>query len=310
MLARLERTLPRGPEWRYEPKFDGFRGLLSRSSSGTVHLLSRNLKDPNPAFPELVRAGAVLPHDTLLDGEIVIADSTGAADFGALQDRLGAGRRAAETAAAARPAVLLAFDLPRHACADLSDMPLFTRRTHLEVLLEPGDPCLQLIVQTSAIDEAEDWLTLLPGIEGVVARRDDSRYLPGQRERIKVKRQRPADCVVIGVAGELSRPSLVLGLRHPDANFHHFGVCRRSSHMLTDQLATVLQEAGREQRPIPSRWQHVAVPAWRPVPPTVDVEVEFTVLDGKRWLRHAARFVRWRPDRSPEECGLDQLGQF
>jgi ATP-dependent DNA ligase len=310
MLARLERTLPRGKQWRYEPKFDGFRGLLWRSSSGTVHLRSRNLKDLNPAFPELVRAGTALPPETLLDGEIVIADSTGAADFGALQDRLGAGRRAAEAASAARPAVLLAFDLPRHAGANLSDMRLFTRRTHLEVLLEPGDPCLQLIVQISAIEEAEDWLTLLPGIEGVVAKREDSRYLPGERGWIKVKRQRTADCVVIGVAGDLSRPSLILGLRHADQRVHHFGICRWSSNMLTDQLAAVLQQAACEQSPIPSRWQHVAVPAWRPVPPSVVVEVEFTVLDGRRWLRHAARFVRWRPDRSPEECGLDQLGQF
>jgi ATP-dependent DNA ligase len=309
MLARLEASLPRGSEWRYEPKFDGFRGLLWRTSGGKVHLLSRNLKDLNLAFPELVRAGEVLPPESLIDGEIVIADDTGNADFGALQARLGAGSRGAQTAAMGNPAVLLAFDLLRHAGTSLIDMPLHTRRAHLEALLEPGYPCLQLIVQTPDMDEAADWLRLVPGIEGVVAKRNDSRYVPGERGWIKVKRQRTADCVVIGVAGELSRPSLVLGLRHADGNLHHFGVCRWSRPMLTHQLAALLEQAGPEQSPIPSRWQHVAVPAWRPVPPSVVCEVEYTVLDSRRWLRHSARFVRWRPDRSPEDCLLEQLAE-
>ena len=86
MLARLERLLPRGPEWRYEPKLDGFRGLLWRSNAGAIRLLSRNLKDLTISFPEIVRAGQVLPLDSLLDGEIVIADPDGHSDFGALQD--------------------------------------------------------------------------------------------------------------------------------------------------------------------------------------------------------------------------------
>jgi len=138
MLARLEATLPRASGWRYEPKFDGFRGLLWRNSGGKVQLLSRNLKDLTLAFPELVRAGEVLPPETLLDGEIVIADATGAADFGALQSRLGAGSRGAQTAATGNPAVLLAFDLRRHAGTNLIDMPLHTRRAQLVALLEPG----------------------------------------------------------------------------------------------------------------------------------------------------------------------------
>src|SRR3954447_17498994 len=88
MLARLERTLPRGDQWRYEPKLDGFRGLLWRAPGGGVHVLSRNLKDLGSAFPELVQAGEELPVDTLIDGEIVIADAAGRSNFGALQERL------------------------------------------------------------------------------------------------------------------------------------------------------------------------------------------------------------------------------
>ncbi len=113
MLARLESSLPRGADWRYEPKLDGFRGLLWRSGTGQVRLLSRNRKDLSLSFPELVRAGDALPLDTVIDGEIVIADEDGHADFGALQARLGVGRRAADQVAQSRPAVLLAFDLVR-----------------------------------------------------------------------------------------------------------------------------------------------------------------------------------------------------
>src|SRR3954447_23900580 len=103
MLARLEAALPRGPAWRYEPKLDGFRGLLWRSETGSVQVLSRNLKDLSLAFPELVCAAQTLPRDSVIDGEIVIADAHGNADFGALQQRLGARRRAAPAAAELRP---------------------------------------------------------------------------------------------------------------------------------------------------------------------------------------------------------------
>src|SRR5436190_4067943 len=115
MLARLEHRLPRGDLWCYEPKLDGFRGLLWRAPSGSVHLLSRNQKDLSQAFPELVQAGRDLPLDTLVDGEIVIADADGRSNFGALQERLGKARRDAAREALDSPAVLLAFDLVRDA---------------------------------------------------------------------------------------------------------------------------------------------------------------------------------------------------
>src|SRR5262249_36458163 len=132
MLARLERSLPRGDVWRYEPKLDGFRGLLWRAPSGTVHLLSRNLKDLSHAFPEVVAAGPDLPLDTLGDGEIVIADGDGQSNFGALQERLGRARTDAARDALQAPAVLLAFDLMRDAGVELLDRPLCERRRRLE----------------------------------------------------------------------------------------------------------------------------------------------------------------------------------
>lgn len=309
MLARLQRVLPRGQDWQYEPKLDGFRGLLWRPATGSVRLLSRNLKDLGRAFPELVAAGQELPVGTLLDGEIVIADDKGRSNFGALQHRLGVGRRDASRAASRSPAVLLAFDLLRVTDRDLTDSPLSHRRQELEALLKADCQYLQLIAHTDRIDEAEDWLALVPGLEGVVAKRRDTRYLPGQREWIKVKKQRTADCVVIGIAGDGTHPSLVLGLRHLDGELHHFGVARSVDDTLTADFSEVLAQAGPEQHPIASRWQHAAVPTWRPVPPVAVCEVAFTVLDAGRWLRLPARFIRWRPDRSPEDCWLSQLAE-
>jgi ATP-dependent DNA ligase len=235
MLARLESTLPRGPEWRYEPKLDGFRGLLWRSNTGAARVLSRNLKDLSVSFPELMRASEALPLDTVIDGEIVIADADGSSDFGALQQRLSVGRRHAGRSAQQIPAVLLAFDVVRCEGADLAGQPLRDRRAILERVLAANPACLQLIAQTDAVEEAEDWLRLVPNIEGVVAKRWDGQYLPGQREWVKVKRRRTVDCVVIGIAGDHTRPWLVLGLRHADGQLHHLGrphgvICHLNGH--------------------------------------------------------------------------------
>ena len=114
---------------------------------------------------------------------------------------------------------------------------------------------------------------------------------------------------MIGLAGDSLKPALVLGLRHGAGNLHHFGVARASTALL-DPCAPVLELIGPEERPVRSRWQHEAVPAWRPVAPTAVAEVAFTLLDGGRWLRQPARFVRWRPDRTPADCSLDQLSGY
>ena len=306
MLARLEPRLPRGQQWRYEPKLDGFRGLLCRSAHGAVHLLSRNRRDLSPWFPELVWAANALPGGTILDGEIVIATDRGVSDFGALQQRLTIASRATASRARETPGVLLTFDVLELAGESLLEQPLVLRRERLEQLLEHCHGCLQRVDQTAHVELAEQWLSLVPGLEGVVAKRADSRYLPGQRGWIKVKRQRTADCVVIGLAGDLARPALVLGLRGEDGELHHFGICRPSG-ALEHPCAPILEPIGPEQQPIRSRWQHDAVPTWRPVTPAAVVEVAYTLLDGGRWLRQPARFVRWRLDKSAGDCDRSQL---
>jgi hypothetical protein len=111
MLAQLDSRLPSGQQWRYEPKLDGFRGLLWHRSTGQAQLLSRNTRDLGQWFPELMRAARTLPPDTLVDGEIVICDDSGRVDFGALQARLGTARNTVATVALERPAVLVVFDV-------------------------------------------------------------------------------------------------------------------------------------------------------------------------------------------------------
>jgi ATP-dependent DNA ligase len=226
MLARLDRRLPRGDAWRYEPKFDGFRGLLARAENGAVQLLSRNLRDLAASFPELVTASRHLPNGTVLDGEIVIGDDHGYSDFGALQHRLSSRGRMAHDLARQRPAALVVFDLLRLETADLTDLPLAGRRSRLEQLLCGGHDCLQLVWHTADPELAENWLSLAPGLEGVVAKRTDGRYWPGRRDWVKIKRHHTVDCAVVGIAGELATPKLVLALRHPDGRLHHLGRLR------------------------------------------------------------------------------------
>ena len=191
--------------------------------------------------------------------------------------------------------------------ASVTQQPVHDRRAKLETLVDAESPCLQLVTQTDSIAEAEDWLSLLPTLEGVVAKRCDGRYLPGQRDWVKVKRRHTADCVVIGVAGDDAHPWLVLSLRHDDGHVQHAALARPSPAMLTAELGAILTDAGPEEAPIRSRWKHAAVPSWRRVPPMAVCEVAFTVVDSEKWFRHAARFLRWRPDRSPDDCWLEQL---
>jgi len=307
MLAHLATTLPTGTAWRYEPKLDGFRGLLGRTIAERVHLTSRNGKDLLRCFPELGQAARVLPPGTILDGEIVIADDDGMPDFGALQSRLAMSPRQLREMTSSCVAVLVVFDVLGLAGSELLDQPLAERRRQLEALLRNVHPCLQLVEQTASAELAREWLTRAPAVEGVVAKRADGRYRPGHRGWLKVKRQRTADCVVVGIAGDERMPMLVLGLRDAAGQLRTFGVTRAVPESLTAPIVSLLGRAGPAQEPIPSRWQHDQVPAWRPVPPEAVCEVRFSNLDRGRWLRFPATLLRWRPDRSTEDCSLEQL---
>jgi ATP-dependent DNA ligase len=145
----------------------------------------------------------------------VIADADGRSNFGALQQQLAKATRDAAREALRSPAVLLAFDLVGDAGVEFVDQRLRDRRRRLEALLGPPCAYLQLVAQTASLAEAEEWLAYVPGLEGVVAKPCDDRYVPGQRDWVKVKRQRTADCAVIGIAGDRAQPALVLGFARP-----------------------------------------------------------------------------------------------
>jgi ATP-dependent DNA ligase len=157
------------------------------------------------------------------------------------------------------PAVLLCFDLLALDGRDLRGLPLSERRRLLHNSIAGVHPCLQVVVQTDDHQVAQDWLRLLPAIEGVVARANRP-YLAGRtRDWVKLKRQRSADCAVIGLAGDMKKPSLALGFRHADGPLHHFGVTRPAETALQDPRCPSLEPTGPEQQPIRSRWQQDAV---------------------------------------------------
>jgi ATP-dependent DNA ligase len=204
--------------------------------------------------------------------------------------------------------VLVVFDVLQLAGSEVTDLALDERRAHLERLISGERSFLQLMLQTSDIEVAREWLKLLTTIEGVVAKRGDGRYATGRRpEWVKVKRYRTVDCVVIGVTGESHAPRLVLGLRHADNAVHHLGVTGAIPQSATPPILALIDRAGPLEAAIPSRWQHDAVPPWRRVPVELVCEVRAGNVDLGRWLRQPATFLRWRPDRSPIDCGLEQL---
>jgi ATP-dependent DNA ligase len=286
---------------------DGFRGQLWRRGGAVAQLLSRSARDLGPWFPEIIKAAEVLPPNTLIDGEIVIADDGGQADFGALQHRLTLARKFIADVIQDRPAILLVFDVLELAGEDYANRLLSERRQALERLLDSRHPCLQLVAHTTDHEIAEGWLGV-PGLEGVVAKRLDRPYVAGRaRDWIKVKRQRTIDCAVIGLAGDVDAPRLVLGLHHADGRLHHFAVTRPIAVDGEGPLSSLMAAAGPMESAIRSRWQHDAVPPWRRVVPTVVCEVRVTNLDLGRWARFPVTFVRWRLDRSVHDCGLEQL---
>ena len=131
--------------------------------------------------------------------------------------------------------------------------------------------------------------------------------LPGVPGLQILKRYRTADCAVIGVAGDVRSPKLVLGLRHDDGKLHHLGVTRELRSDQTTPIQHLFERLGPQEGAIPSRWQHDAVPPWRRVPIEVVCEVRIGLIDNGRWLRQPATFLRWRPDRTPHDCYLEQL---
>jgi ATP-dependent DNA ligase len=313
MLAKVADEIPAG-DYLYEPKWDGFRALAFRGAGDEVFLQSRDLKPLDRYFPDLHEALAdALPPECIVDGEIVIA-GPGGLDFDALQLRLHPAASRVAKLVAAQPASFVAFDLLRVGGRDVMAEPQAKRRARLEKLLARAKPPLYLTPATRSRDEALDWLHRFEGagLDGVVAKPESAAYQPGVRAMIKVKHVRTADCVVVGFrwhkAGEGYVGSLLLGLYDDAGALHHVGVTSSFTMARRQELAKLFLPLRTSSR-VPgsaSRWNAGKDASWEEVRPERVCEVKYDHLQGDRF-RHAAIFLRWRPDKPPEACRYDQL---
>ncbi|MET7935556.1 ATP-dependent DNA ligase [Streptomyces sp. NPDC005322] len=328
MLAKSAATIP--PGMRYEAKWDGFRAIVFRDGE-EIEIGSRSGKPLTRYFPELADALlANLPPRCVVDGEIVIVRD-GRLDFDALLERIHPADSRVRMLAETTPASFVAFDLLALDDASLMDTPLRERRDALtEALGDAADPVFTA-PWTDDIDVARQWFEHFEGagLDGVVAKRHDLGYRPGERAMVKVKHERTADCVVAGYRMHKSGQgvgSLLLGLYDDTGRLQHVGVCaafsmRRRQELLTEleplRMETVeghpwadwaREEAHAQGRMpgAPSRWTGVKDLSWVPLRPERVCEVAYDHMQGDRF-RHTARFRRWRPDREPRECTYAQL---
>jgi ATP-dependent DNA ligase len=310
MDARTADTLPNfeGP-WQYEPKWDGFR-CLAFKAGGTVELRAKSGKPLGRFFPEIVALLAETKAQRfVIDGELAI-EIAGRFSFDALQARLPPAESRIRKLAAETPAQLIMFDiLLTPDGRNLLQVSLSQRRTALEAFADTAAAPGKLVLSPMTLDPktAQRWLREAGhgSIDGVVAKRRDSPYEPGERTMIKVKPHRTADCVVGGFRYQSDSKevgSLLLGLYDGEGRLNHVGFSAAISDDQRPALTRKL-EAMREPPGFtgtapggPSRWSTERSAAWQPVRPELVVEVRYDQITGGRF-RHGTKLVRWRPTR-------------
>jgi ATP-dependent DNA ligase len=329
MLAKLSEEVPEGDRFLFEPKWDGFRAIVFRGES-QLFIQSRDLRPLDRYFPELHDVLLErLPVGCVVDGEIVIATPRGL-DFDALQLRLHPAASRVAKLAQETPSSFVAFDLLAAGGKDIRELGHGARRAQLERILERVAPPVHLTPVTRDRAVALEWLSRFEGagLDGIVAKSVDRPYLPGQRAMIKVKHSRTADCAVAGFrwhkSGQDTIGSLLLGIHDDRGRLQHIGVT--SAFTMATRKALVAElaplrvnaldghpwrewaSAGEFAR-MPggqSRWSAGKDLSWEPLRVERVCEVKYDHLQGSRF-RHAAVFLRWRPDRKPSDCRYDQL---
>jgi ATP-dependent DNA ligase len=305
-LAKSAKELPDGDGWRYEPKWDGFRTIVFRDGD-EVHLQSRNGKPMNRYFPEVIPHILALPGKKLvLDGELVI-EVKGIQEFDLLSQRIHPAKSRVEMLAEKTPAFFVAFDLLAEGKKELLKLPYAERRERLEKVV--ADP-VQLTPMTDDRKGAGGWLR--GQSEGVVAKQADAPYLPGERKgMVKIKRVRTLDAVVAAFRfgkAEDTVGSLILGLYDKKGELHIVGHTSGFSAKQKKELLPLLEpyRTGEHGSGGPSRWKSEEELMWEGLRPELVCEIGFDHITGNR-IRHGAKFVRWRQDKKPRECTIDQL---
>jgi len=306
--AELVRELPAGDEWQYEPKWDGFRGVLENLSP-ELALWSRNARPLLRYFPELRPLGELLPPRSALDGEVVIARD-GALDFDAMQMRLHPAESRIRRLSAEIPAQYVVFDVLVWDGEPVWEQPLAERRKRVESL-----EGFRISPATTDAGEARGWLERFEalGLDGVVAKRLSSPYAPGSREAVvKVKEHRTADCVVVGLRWKKGDrreiATLLLGLYRDDGGLDYVGSCavaasRRAE--VAERLAPLLEDAPERRFSEPNRWGTGELEE-AAVRPELVVEVRYDKVQGSRF-RHGTKMIRWREDKDPADCTWREL---
>jgi ATP-dependent DNA ligase len=316
MEAKLVDSLPDGSGWQFEPKWDGFRCLIFRDGD-QVELQSKAERPLGRYFPEMVEAVGALPAERfVLDGELVIPVDE-ILSFDALQLRLHPAESRIRKLAAATPARLMLFDCLELEEESLIGAPLAERRGALELFYSRiARDDVRLSPCTLDRDTADGWLASTGAtLDGVIAKRRDDRYHPGERAMLKVKRMRTADCVVGGfryAAKGRMVGSLLLGLYDDGGKLNHVGftsaIPAEARAALTAKLEALVEPPGFTGRAPggPSRWSTERSGQWEPLRPELVAEVRFDHVTGDRF-RHGTKFLRWRPDKAPRQCRMDQL---
>jgi ATP-dependent DNA ligase len=308
MEAELVAELPTGDGWQYEPKWDGFRGILE-NDGGELALWSRKERPLLRYFPELAPLGDLMPPHSALDGEIVIARK-GVLDFDAMQTRLHPAESRVRKLSQEIPAEFVAFDILLWNSEPLHDLPLEQRREELEQRAKG------FRLSSYARDEtvARKWLDRFEsaGLDGVVAKRLGLPYVPGSREAVvKVKEHKTADCVLVGLRWK-ERPStiatLLLGLYSDKGTIDYVGsaaVGTRRHAEIAERVLPLLEDAPERRFSEPNRWGTGELEE-SAVRPELVVEVRYDKVQGNR-LRHGTRFLRFRDDKDPQDCTWREL---
>ena len=333
MLAKPSRELPTGSV-SYEPKWDGFRCIVFRDGDEIV-MGSRNEKPLNRYFPEMIEPfRRSLPERCVVDGEIYVAID-GRLDFDALGQRIHPAESRVSMLAERTPASFAAFDLLAIGDRSLVDEPFRSRRGELEGIADGFSPPVHLAPSTTDPDVAMRWFDEFEGagLDGLIVKPLDDPYSFGKRSQLKLKHVRTADCVVAGYRTHKSGDgigSLVLGLYGDDGRLHHVGVAasftaKRRLELVEELADDALEDiadhpwaewmdaeanADGSMPGAPNRWSGASGRdhAWVPLRPQRVVEVRYTWSTAGRF-RGTTTMLRWRPDREPESCLMEQLAE-